>query len=172
MGAGELLTRWTVRAAVGFYLARLLLDAAPVSASSARVGRLLWTAGCVCYLAHVAAAFHVFHGWSHADALRFTAEQTERTVGLAWGGGLYFNYAFTLLWLTDAGAWWLLGRDYPRRHRATYWVVQGVFAFMVFNATVVFGPAFWRWVAALFAAVLAGVLLWRRPRGATRLQRV
>ena len=56
---GQQITLWTVRLALAFYvltLAALLARARPGTA------RGLWTLGCLCYLAHVAAAFHFFHG--------------------------------------------------------------------------------------------------------------
>ncbi|MGH7128270.1 MAG: hypothetical protein ACREIV_06860, partial [Planctomycetaceae bacterium] len=52
--------------------------------------------------------------------------------------------------------WWAAGTDWPRRHRGVYWVVQGIFAFMVFNATVVFGPPWWSWASV---AVVVGLFI-------------
>lgn len=162
---GEALTRWAVRLAVACYLARVLIDVAGLSNGRWQgVARRLWTAGAGLYLLHVAAAFHFFHGWSHADAWRFTAEQTRAVTGLDWGGGLYVNYAFTVVWLADVLAWWRIGTEHPRRCRRVYWAVQAIFAFMVFNATAVFGPPFWRWIAAAVAVLLAGAYASRRAR--------
>ena len=149
MEFGEALTRWTVRLAVACYFGRLLIDvAAPSHERWQRVSRRLWTIGCGAYLMHVAAAFHFFHGWSHAAAWRSTARQTGELFGLDWGGGLYVNYLFTAVWIGDASAWWFLGLSYPRRWRRVYRALQGFFAFIAFNATVVFGPHFWKWAAA------------------------
>jgi len=87
--AGELLTRWTVRAALILYALTFALRlAAP---KRRREARLLWTTVCVLFLAHVAAAFQFFHAWGHAHAYRETARQTRELFGLDWGGGLYFN---------------------------------------------------------------------------------
>ena len=162
---GEILTAWTIRLAVGSYLARVLIDVSGGSDErSQRLARNLWTAGCALYLLHVAAAFHFFHGWSHAHAWRFTAEQTRAVIGLDWGGGLYVNHAFTALWVADVLAWWRSGTAYPRKRRRIYWTVQTIFAFMVLNATVVFGPPIWKWVAAAVCVLLAGSYLSRRAR--------
>jgi len=60
---------------------------------------------------------------------------------------LYFNYVFTVLWLADTVAWWVGDVDMHYRRRGYFWTLHVVFAFMVFNATVVFGPSVWRWVA-------------------------
>ena len=155
---GELLTRWTIRAAVACYLLRLGMDAA--GQKTRRVKRavlLLWTLACGLFLVHVACAFHFYHGWSHRAASTHVAEQTAETVGFHWGGGLYFNYLFIGVWMGDVTAWWRLGDAYIER-RQVYWIVQVIFAFMIVNATIVFGPPFWKWVAL---AVAVGLLLIR-----------
>lgn len=46
---------------------------------------------------HVAVALFWVHGGSHAAAWEHTAEQTAQWTGWRTGGGLYVNYAFTLL---------------------------------------------------------------------------
>ncbi|REJ95009.1 MAG: hypothetical protein DWQ34_07325 [Planctomycetota bacterium] len=167
---GEILTRWSVRLAVGCYLGRVLLDVAfGRSGRGMAAKRRLWTAGCVLYLLHVACAFTFFHNWSHADAYRHTAEQTAAATGLNWGGGLYFNYAFTLLWVFDTVRWWLGGLTAPVRSTAYFRLLHAVFAFMMINATIVFGPPIWRWLApavlaAFGFAYLARRRTWQRSR--------
>ena len=106
-------TIWTVRFALVCYGASvwMQLRAPPGHRRSAR---LLWTIGCLAYLAHVAAAFHFEHDWSHDHAWAHTAQRTWALTGWDWGGGLWVNYAFTLLWSADA-AWWWAG---PRSHQA------------------------------------------------------
>jgi len=105
MDLGDLLTRWTVRLAVALYLVSLLLRLR-AGGRHARLAaaRLSWTGGCFAFLAHVAAAFHFAHHWSHGAALAATAERTAEVVGWHWGGGLYANYAFALVWLVVARA--------------------------------------------------------------------
>lgn len=164
---GEALTRLTIRVAVACYVGRVLLDvsgaARPVGAIAARkAARCLWTIGCGLYLVHVFAAFAFFHAWSHDAAYRHTAETTRAVVGVDWGGGLYVNYAFTLLWGVDAILWWLGGVGFAYRSRAYYWLVHGVFALMVVNATVVFGPPHWRWVTLVVVVVIAAAYCVRR----------
>ena len=162
---GELLTWWSVRLAVAGYAARLLLDAGvPAGPRSQKLARLIWTTAWALYLLHVAAAFHFYHGWSHTNAVHFTARQTWETVGIDWGGGLYANYAFSLIWTADVAAWWWIGWQYPLLHRRMYAAVQILFAFMVFNATVVFGPTWWRWAAAGACAALASAAILRLRR--------
>jgi hypothetical protein len=66
-------------------------------------------------------------------------------VDRVWGGGLYANYAFGLLWAADASWWWLQPDGYRRRPDGLEAAVQGFLGFMAFNATVVFGAGAVRW---------------------------
>src|SRR5437867_232780 len=108
MSLGELLTRATVWVALTLYatgeMVRLSARERPRWET---VARWLWTGGCLAYLAHAAAAFEFFHAWSHAAAYADTARQTEAKFGLHWGGGLWFNYFFTGIWLADVLWWWI-----------------------------------------------------------------
>lgn len=159
----ELLTIWTVRLAVACYVARYVVAVGvAVGDQQARIGRRFWTIGCLFYLAHVVCAFAFVHDWSHQQAYRHTAEQTWDVMGWDWGGGLYFNYLFTILWVTDVARWWIRdeerGTFSPQASRA----IDLFLAFIVVNATVVFGPPFWKWVGA--AVVLCMLLLFLRRR--------
>ncbi len=149
---GEAITLWTVRLAFGCYVAA-------VSARGASF-RPWWTAGFLLYVAHVGAAFEFVHGWSHGAAWRETERQTAELMGSGWGGGLWFNYVFGVLWAADVwrlwreadwGQWW-------------NWLVHGFFAFLFFNATVVFGRGPIRWVGIAGFAWMAIVhgLRWSR----------
>jgi hypothetical protein len=167
MTIGELVTRWTVRAAVALYFAALAIRASGCGGTArTRWARLLWTSGCLAFVAHVASAFHFYHHWSHMAAYQATAKDTARFFGLDWGGGLYFNYVFTLAWLADAGWWWRGLKQYEARPRVVEWAVQGFFVFMIVNATLVFGTGLIRWVAAFGYAILAAAPLygWTRQK--------
>lgn len=161
---GELLTIWTVRLAVACYVIRYLADAgfgAGSRRTRTRTARLFWTSGCVLYLAHVVCAFAFFHGWSHRQAYAHTAAQTKAVIGWDWGGGLYVNYLFTLLWVVDVLLWWRRGDSDGIRPRIVQRAVDLFMAFVVFNATVVFGPPIWKWIAAGVLPA-AALLFWRR----------
>src|SRR5436190_1823389 len=109
-------TRWTAWLTFGLYLsaeATLLLRPARTSG----LARRLWTLGCAALLVHVACAFHFHHAWSHAAAYEHTARATGAVVGWAWGGGLYVNYVFALLWSADALWWWCSPLHHARRAR-------------------------------------------------------
>ncbi len=161
---GEMLIAWSARVVVAFYLLRLAFDvlvADPVRRD--RWARWAWTVGFVVYLVHVALAFQFLHHWSHAAAVEHAARRTFEVVGFEFGAGLYFNYVFTLLWLIDVVLWWRRSRPGRMVSPAYYWTMQAIFAFMMFNATVVFGPAFWKWVA-LGTLVLIPALRLLLPR--------
>jgi hypothetical protein len=156
---GELVTRWTARAALALYVLGLALR---VSAAGSRLrldtARLFWTAGCLALLLHTASAFHFYHHWSHGAAYEATARRTAEVVGLDWGGGLYANYGFAALWTADACWWWLAPGHYLARPRALEWALQAFLGFMAFNATVVFGTGAVRWTGLAACLFLAAVL--------------
>jgi hypothetical protein len=159
MDDGELLTRWTVRLAVMLYAAALALRiAAQERQAWLAAARLAWTVGFVLYLVHVACAFHFYHDWSHRAAYEATARRTAEVVGLAWGGGLYANYAFTLVWGVDVAWCWAAPVHYRQRWRIVRWAVQAFLAFIVVNATIVFGVGTIRWIGLTAAVALAGLL--------------
>lgn len=151
--AGILLTAWTARAAVGCYLLRLLVDVGCAPGPRRDLlSRWFWTSGCLVFLVHVACAFHFYRDWSHLAAYEHTARRTWKMTGIRWGGGIYFNDALAVLWTFDAIAWWLPAGRRLRAHRWYQATLHVFFAFMIVNATAVFGPPFWRWLAP--AAVL------------------
>ncbi len=121
--------------------------------------RPVWLLGAAAYLAHVVAAFATHHGWSHAAALAYTAARTEALLGLAWGGGLWVNYAFTVLWVCDALWWGTMPGSYARRARAWMTVVRGAFLFMIVNGAVVFVDGTGRWLGVAIVAAL--IAIWR-----------
>ncbi|MEX0700489.1 MAG: hypothetical protein WD069_00185 [Planctomycetales bacterium] len=157
---GDFLVHWTARLAIGCYAARALVDAAQRGDRRQRAARWLWTIGCGAYLLHVLAAFHFVHDWSHAAAYAHTARQTAAVIGWEWGGGLWANYALTAVWAADVAVWWGRGRAPTPAARAWGWFVHAFLAFMVLNATVVFGPWWWKPLAAGYAALLAAA--WRQ----------
>jgi hypothetical protein len=171
MDAGELLTRWTVRLALACYAGVLTLRLLPrYTTRRQAAARWLWTAGCLLYLAHVASAFQFFHGWSHEAAYRETARRTAESFGLAWGGGLYFNYLFTAVWVADVLCWWRGLAWYAARPRWLDRALHGFLAFMAFNGAVVFATGWVRWAGVAVCLVL-GALWWLRRRRRRRAAR-
>ena len=154
MSVGEILIRWTARVAVVLYLLTLLLR---VGATPRHrwlpVARLAWTTGFGVLLFHVVCAFHYFHHWSHDAAYESVARQTAEVTGLVWGGGLYINYVFMVVWGFDVAWWWVTPQHYERRPNSIEWAIHGFMAFITLNATVVFATGIIRWIA------IAGCLL-------------
>ena len=155
----DALVRWTARGAAFGYLIRVWIDlyCDPASSNhSQKTARTIWTIGCVLFLTHIWSAFAYVHQFSHAHAYAHTAERTAEVVGIPWGGGIYVNHAFLLFWVFDVIRWWVKGPSSAYRSNAYFWTVHSIFAFMFLNATVVFGPSHWIWVAvttAIFFAV-------------------
>ena len=121
--------------------------------------RPVWLLGAAAYLAHVAAAFATHHGWSHAAAYAYTTARTEALLGLAWGGGLWVNHAFTVLWVGEALWWQMRPAGYAGRAPAWTPAVPGAFLFMIVNGAVVFVDGPGRWLGVAIVAALAGI--WR-----------
>ena len=130
---GEFLTIWTVRLAVGCYVGRYAVDVARSEGNRQPLSRVLWTSGCALYVIHVVCAFAFFHDWSHHRAYEQTAAQTNEVVGWNWGGGLYFNYFFTALWIADVVSVWFRPRRRTRSQPILSITVQLFLAFLVFT---------------------------------------
>jgi hypothetical protein len=153
----ELLTLWAIRTSFGAYAFALAMLLAGQRSSLARS---LWTAGYVAYLIHLTCAFGFYHHWSHAAAYAHTARRTAELLGFVWGGGIYFNYIFTAVWLVDVAWWWVNPSSYGSRAPIIVRAIHGFLGFMFFQATAVFGAGTIRWVGVLAFAVLG--ILWIR----------
>lgn len=153
------MTLWSVRLACVLYVVAL----GAWLAGRDRLARAAWTLGFGGYLVHMLAAFGVYHHWSHQEAYMDTARQTAEIFYIDWGGGLYFNYLFSVVWLADVVWMWADDAGYRRRARWIGGAIHSFMAFMFFNATVVFAAGWTRWFGLM--ACLALLVLWRRrPR--------
>lgn len=166
MNHGTFIIHTTIRAALICYALTLLLLLMGFGSPRCRhLIRGLWTAGCVAFVAHVAAAFQYEHHWSNTAAIRSTAEQTKALMGWAFGEGLYFSYLFMLLWMLDVVWYWVSPRTYEARSR---WIQVGLHCylfFIAFNGAVIFESGVTRSVGIVVTIVLLGVLLFvRRTR--------
>lgn len=165
---GRLATRATIDLALVAYFVGAMLALQcrrrPESddGQAIRIGRGVWTLGCLLYLAHVACAFQFYHHWSHQAAYAETARRTAELFGWNSGAGLYFNYAFTLAWLIDVIWWWISPHSRRLRPRWLSIAWHGFFLFMVVNATIVFETGFVRWLGVAGCAALVAV--WLRTR--------
>src|SRR5215207_1514919 len=80
------ITRGTIWLALLCYGAAVLFEL-PVGGRFRKTARGVWIAGAVFFVLHLAAAFHFYHGWSHAAALDDTRRQTFERTGLNFSGG-------------------------------------------------------------------------------------
>ena len=147
---GDNLTRNTIRVALLYYAVAI---GGMLAGNRCRWVRVSWTLGWLAYLVHLGMAFHFYHHWSHAEAMRHTQDRS------GYGEGIYASHLFTLVWTADVLAWWLVPAWYRHRPRWIGWALHGVrgfMAFIVFNATVVYETGFIRWVGV---AMFVGFLL-------------
>ena len=163
MDIGELLTRGTIWVSIAGYAIGSVIYA--MSYSSRRsatwfsASRVIWSIACAGLIAHFISAFQFYHGWSHAAAYADTARQTREAFGLNWGGGVFFNYALLIAWITDLAWWWRSGLDsYRKRSLPLVVAWHGFLIFIIFNATVVFGDGIVRWIGLGICLVL--ILAW------------
>jgi hypothetical protein len=130
-----------------------------------RAARTLWTAGALLAAAHAVAALHIVYGWDQQAAVAGTARQTAALTGLDWGGGLYVNYAFITLWLTDAAFWWRFPARYLHRTRLHSSSLRAIFLFMFINGAIVFASGPGRAIGAI--AVVTVIAAWTRSARST-----
>lgn len=159
MSAADWLIRGTAWAALTLYVAGEWMVP-----QRRRPARWLHTLGWGALLAHILGAFHFQHGWSQTAALAETARQTRQLTGLDWGGGLFVNYFFALVWTLDVLRAWTVEHAGPHRASRLDWAVRGFFLFMIINGAVVFvdGPA--RWLGLVLCLVLLGGWARRVPK--------
>lgn len=147
---GRSLIVWTIRVSVTLYAWSLFtfVKCGRQKSKIPHTDQYIWAASWVLCVVHVLLAFHFEHHWSHQEALKHTAEVTASVTGFNWSIGLYVNYLFLVLW----------GINVARRIRSpattTTLTFHLVAAFMMLNATAVFGPHFWIPVVICYAIVL------------------
>jgi hypothetical protein len=161
---GDYLIRATVRVALAYYAAALVLMLTlrppewAATTARGRLARWCWSLAWVTFAVHVGMAFHYYHHWSHADAVRHTREVS----GV--GEGVYVSHLFGLLWALDVAWWWLWPAAYAARPAWVGWALHGFMAFIVFCGTVVYESGPIRWAGCVLFAGLALLLLARRAR--------
>jgi hypothetical protein len=161
---GDDLVRLTIRLSLIYYALALTimlwLRPAEWNADAVRgcLARWCWTWAWLIYVVHVACAFHFYHHWSHADAVRHTAEVS------GFGPGIFASHFFTVAWGFDVAAWWLAPAWYAKRPA---WIGRALHAFMlfiVFNGTIVYETGPIRWAGVVLFLELAAAYLYRRYR--------
>lgn len=125
--------------------------------------RVVFAAGLLFCLVHIAIAMGHVHGWSHAAAMAATAAQTDAVFGLDWGGGMFVNYAFALAWGADA-ALWRAGTKAGPATRTLRWLLRIFYAIVLINAAVIFAAG----VRRLLGLAIVIWLFWIWSRGIRR----
>jgi hypothetical protein len=157
---GDDLIRNTIRLSLLFYALAFNLmlwlrrDDWPTDAG--QLTRACWTVAWFTYLVHLAMAFHFYHHWSHADAVRHTQEVSN------FGAGIYVSHLFTLAWTVDLAWWWLGPASRAARSPWIDRLLHGFMLFMVFCGTIVYETGFIRWAGVLLFAELAVMALYAR----------
>jgi hypothetical protein len=158
MDNGQWLTRATIWLALTLYVAGEIVREANRDDWSLRSARILNSLGCLAFLAHVGCAFQFHHHWSHNAAYRETARQTAAWFGWSWGGGLYFNYAFLLVWLGLTISSWIDLRWFSEQGSWVRWTTRSFFLMMMINGAVVFARGPQKWFGLLLCLTL--ILCW------------
>ncbi len=172
---GTIVTVWSVRISMicmfcAFSLRLLDRSRDGSGETSARESALivgarnLWLLGSFFALIHAMAAMIFAHQGSHELAFVDTAAKTKALLGVAIGAGIYFNYAFVVIWLADAMWWIAKPSSYESRNRTWNWLVYGYLSFIAINGTIVFETGTVRWVSVGGLAVLAILFYWPRSR--------
>lgn len=159
---GELLTLWSIRLALCCYavvlFGNLTWDCCRAWTIAAR---WLWTLGCALLVVHIACAFHFVHDWQHARAVADTAKQTAELIGWEFGGGVYFNYAFALMWTADVTWSWINLDSYSARPKLVGATVHVYLLFIAINGAIIFEGGPTRWIG-VFALVVISIRATRR----------
>ena len=148
--------RFTIWLAVAAWLLRLFVEVSGDSfAARDRLLRWAWLVGAVACATHVVCAMGIAHGWSLDNAMQHTAQITRKVMGIELPSSVFVNFAFTALWLVDAVQTFRSPQP-PRMGLARHLI----WAVMMINGTVVFGPKYWLWIAV--PCVMLLTLIWRR----------
>ena len=115
-----------------------------------------FVAGWIVAIVHTLLAFALVHGWSHDDAVRSTAEQTNAVFGFPFGAGVYVNYVFFAVWLADAW-WWRSSPPGHVRPTMATWGLRAFYILIIVNAAVVFVPGTRRLLGLLVVSWLARI---------------
>ena len=112
--------------------------------------------GAILLAAHIVVAMAVRHGWSHALAVEATARQTSDVFGLNWGGGVYVNYVFAVVWIAELFVWRQWPEGYALQPLWIKWSLRAFYAVIIVSAAVIFATGWRRWMGA---AILAGLAI-------------
>lgn len=113
---------------------------------------------------HVMFAFHEHHGWSHAAAEQHVANETAQTIGLRWGGGIYFNHAMLLLWAVSMGRRGVQRSTLAKGPNRFHQLINVYVLLMWISATIVFGSTAFRILGITGLVLISGAYCLRKRR--------
>jgi hypothetical protein len=117
---------------------------------------LLSAGGLALLVTHIAIAIFHHHGGDHAAAVADTARLTESVYGVAWGGGVYVNYALVATWAAYLW-WWRRNPGCQVDPRVPSVLALRLVLFVIIaNALVIFASPLTR----PLGVVICGALLW------------
>src|SRR5262249_50493191 len=96
-------------------------------------------AGALLCAVHIVIAMGFRHHWSNASAIEETARQTASVYGVAWGGGVYVNYLFVVVWMAYLWRWRTRPEFTPSP--LALWGLRAFFFVIIVNAAVVFAKS-------------------------------
>jgi membrane protease YdiL (CAAX protease family) len=150
---------WTVRLALLCWTAAATLLFSRRAQSHFSIYRGLWTSGVLLFLAHVIAAFHYVHSWSHREAVLDTARQTEELIGWRFGEGLWFSYLFVVVWVLNVLSLWIAPeRSRNRLYSTQHQILHAYLWFIAFNGAVIFENGVTRYPGLLISLALCAML--------------
>ncbi|MAI69584.1 MAG: hypothetical protein CMM01_01535 [Rhodopirellula sp.] len=158
----DFLIQWSIRVSVILVYLRILIRlwrGGPEDVTQRSLEYYVWAGGFLMLVAHVCLSFHFVHHWLHSDAWTRTSTETENLIGVRSGNGIWANYLLLAIWGID-----LLRLNRAKAHgritnRSVDRAVAFFFCFMFVNATVVFGPTVYRYLA--FPALTLLLCVWR-----------
>ena len=162
MNATNWIIRGTAWLAFGLYVTAEMI-AGRHFPGAFRMFRWLSSLGCAALLAHIGCAFQYRHGWSHSAAYADTARQTAALTGWNWGGGIYLNYLFALVWFAAVVRLWS-GRTPEVQRGWRLRMVRAFFLFMFLNAAVIFVHSPARWIGLALCLILVAGWVFPRTR--------
>ena len=159
----EAVARWSAWPAFLCYAAALAIGFLSREPRRMGLARGLWTVGWLALVVHVSVAMLLVHHGSWQAAYEHTAERTLAATGWNSGSGVWFNLVTVFVWGFFVLWMWLRPHAVERRPRWLEWTVHFYVAFMMINATLVFGSPAAQIAAGLFCVGLAaGALLMLR----------
>ena len=160
--AVEFAIQWSIRASVILVYGRLiyrLWRGTPAQTTQRIQEYYIWLTGFLLFSLHVCLSFHFVHHWAHSDAWNRTATETENLIGIRSGDGIWANYLMLALWGMDLLRLYKAKRIGGIPSLSVDRAIAFFFGFMFINATVVFCPIGYRYLAC--PALILAIYVWR-----------